>query len=397
MFGLEYLVSPLSTDEFLSKYWGKRAVLIPGNEKKFKELFGWNEVNHFLDESRGSYDGLRLIYEKNPLPHEELNRVDQWLEKGATLGINSINAVDAVMKEFSSMLARDLNTGVNINCYVSCPNKQGFDTHYDMHDVFALHLEGKKIWRVFEPTIQTYPLHAQGNIHKGSAPEDTDPYIQHEMTPGDILYIPRGHWHDALSITPSIHLAVGPESRSGYEFMVWLASQMMNNEEFFRKDFPVANVGSFGGAYADEALNKHLASFRERLHEMIDAESLPEAFNRYIMSANPVRRQHQLPDTWTIKETITEDTEFFIPADQKALIRYDEESKQATIHIRGHMLQILGIPSSMLKTLFSQPNAKFSGSKLLASSSDIEWSKLKAALLHMYEHGLIVLKKGEES
>ena len=85
MFGLEYLISPLSMDEFLSKYWGKRAVLIPGSDEKFKNMFGWNEVNHFLDDSRSSHDGLRLIYEKNPLPHEELNRVDQWLEKGASL------------------------------------------------------------------------------------------------------------------------------------------------------------------------------------------------------------------------------------------------------------------------------------------------------------------------
>ena len=396
MFGLEYLISPLSMDEFLSKYWGKRAVLIPGNDEKFKNMFGWNEVNHFLDDSRSSHDGLRLIYEKNPLPHEELNRVDQWLEKGASLGINSISAVDAVMKKFSSMLARDLNTGVNINCYVSCPNKQGFDTHYDMHDVFAVHLEGKKTWRVFEPSVQTYPLHSQGNIHTGSVPEDAEPYIEHEMNPGDVLYIPRGHWHDAMSVTPSIHLAVGPESRSGYEFMTWLAAQMMSNEEFFRKDFPVANTQSFGGTHADDALNEHFDSFRERLHEMIDAESLPEAFNRYIMSANPVRREHQLPDTWTIKETITQDTRFFIPAEQKALIRYDEETKQATIHIRGHMLQILGIPSLMLKTLFSQQNAKFSGKELLDSSPDIEWVKLKAALLHMYEHGLIVLIQDEE-
>lgn len=395
MFGLEHLVSPLSMDEFLNKYWGKRAVLIPGNEEKFKDLFSWNEVNGFLDQSRKTFDGLRLIYEKNGLSHEELNRVDYWLEKGATLGINSISAVDPVMKKFSSMLARDLNTGVNINCYVSCPNKQGFDTHYDMHDVFAVHLEGKKKWRVFEPTTMAHPLHAQGNMHIGSLAEDAEPYIEYEMNPGDVLYLPRGHWHDAMSVTPSIHLAVGPESRSGFEFLTWMASQMMKNEEFFRKDFPVANAKSFGGSNDDSALKKHFESFRDRLHEMIDAEALPEAFTRYIMSANPVNREHQLPATWTIKDTITQETRFFIPDEQKALIRYDEESKQATIHIRGHMLQIQGIPKSMLKTLFSQNNARFSGKELLHASPDLEWDKLKMALLHMYEHGLITLEQKE--
>lgn len=275
MFGLEYLIAPRSVDEFRDRYWGEWALHIPGQPDKFEGLFGWDDVNHALNHGRHSFEGVRLLYEKKGLPHEALSNIDHWLSQGATLVINNVNQIDPVAEKFATLLGADLNTHININSYMSCPNKQGFDNHFDGHDVFIAHLEGKKAWKVFEPTIKR-PLDRQ-NLDKGEPP-DTDPYLECELEPGDVLYIPRGHWHYACAITPSIHLTVGQDPRTGSDFLRWLADRLMNNEEFFRQDFPVVWAKELGGTHGNGAFAEHMEEFRRRMHEILDRDSLQEAF-----------------------------------------------------------------------------------------------------------------------
>ena len=144
MFGLEYLISPVAVDEFRTQSWGERACYIPGLESKFADLFGWDDINHIMNSSR-SWEGVRLVYETRNLPHEALGRLDAWLAKGATLVINSVNQLDPIVGRFATSLGHELNTHVNINSYTSCPAKQGFDNHFDRHDVFIVQIAGTKV------------------------------------------------------------------------------------------------------------------------------------------------------------------------------------------------------------------------------------------------------------
>jgi ribosomal protein L16 Arg81 hydroxylase len=388
-FGLAALVAPHEANEFLDNYWGKRAVHIEGANDKFSRLFDWDEVNNCLNHSRKSYDGMRLLFEKKELAPGEFFKLDYWLRKGATLVINQANDIDPIVAKFNTALARDLNTRVNTNCYVSCPTKQGFDTHFDQHDTIIIQTAGVKSWSVFEPTVN-YPLHAQGSSHGTPLPE-SDPYLECELTPGDVLYIPRGHWHFAVAVSPSIHLTMGPESRSAVDFLHWTTNQFMNNDEFFRVDFPIANAQILGGDRDDRELNEHLETFRAKLREFIDGDAFVETLVRYCMSANPVKKTHQLPTTWTLHESITPDTLFEMSPDQKALVRFDDSSKRATVHIRGALVQLFGIPKEYLSVLFGQPGVDFSGQTLLDRNPDLEWGTLKEALLHLYDQSMITV------
>ncbi|MEE2777814.1 MAG: cupin domain-containing protein [Acidobacteriota bacterium] len=390
MFGLDTLLSPLSSDEFLQKYWGKKAVLIPGEEAKFEDLFGWEDVNNIVNNSGPGFSALRLIHEKKGLPHEEFQRLADWLAKGATLGINHVDTIDPIVGRFADVLARDLNTHVNINSYVSCPAKQAFDLHFDEHDVFAVQLAGTKKWRVFEPTM-THPLHAQNLNHKGKPPE-TEPYIAADMTPGDVLYLPRGHWHYALAITPCIHFAVGPASRSSAEFLFWLTRQLMDGEEFFRQDIPVARSEHLGGDQPKEYLEENLSELRSRMKELLESDALQEAVIRYTMTTNPTRRNHQLPLTWSVVEEFDEDTRWRVPSEQKLLIRFDEEEKWAVVHTRGQMVNVQGVTPQLLSQVFSGPGATFCCRELLTASPDIAWPKLRQSIAEMYKLGLLLFE-----
>lgn len=392
MFGLQHLVSPVPVDEFIYDYWGKKAIYIPGGVDKFPGLFGWGDVDKGLNYNRMNYDGFRMVYEKQNLPHEEFANLEKWLFKGATLVLNHVNQVSENVRKFENVLEHDLNTRININSYVSCPSKQGFDIHFDRHDVFIIQTEGKKEWKVFEQTAPfTYPLHIQGN-DKGKPPEDAEPYLDCVMSEGDVMYIPRGHWHYAVSETPCVHLTVGPASRTGSEFLFWLTQKMMNNDEFFREDFPLIYASEFNGPLDDGALQRHLEKFKDRVKELIDSEALDESFIKYIMLSNGIRRSYQMPETWEIKDSITPETVFEIPEEQKFVIRYNSESKYAMVYSRGDDIELKNIPEDLLKALFSETGRDICGSVLQKEVPDIGWDKIKFALLLLYEKGLMYLK-----
>lgn len=388
MFGLDYLLGPLSEDEFLSDYWGKRAVLIQGEEDKFSDLFGWDEVNHFLNNTRTSYDGLRLLHEKRELPKTNLPDARSWLEKGATLVINSVNQVDPVVGRFSSFLGRELNTQIHTNCYASYTSKQGFDTHYDEHDVFIIQVEGNKQWAVFEPTY-LYPLHTMGPEKRGQPPA-SDAYIEYEMTPGDVLYIPRGHWHYAVAVTPSVHLTVGPQSRSGSEYLQWLIAQLMEADEFFRQDLPLAGTALLGGSLDDGPLLEHMDQLRDRIAQLMEPETLRESIVQYTTTNNPVRKEWNLPIDWDAENVVTPDRQFMLHPEQKVLIRYDDEKQDAVVYTRGQQVNLNGVPKAMLAMIFESAESRFSAQAIIDACPQLELAKIRGVIVHLCTLGIVI-------
>ena len=88
---------------------------------------------------------------------------------------------------------------------------QAFGPHFDTHDVFAIHFEGEKVWNIYEKTENNpinHPLfkyNAEERIKKAGRIID-----QITLKPGDLLYILRGQYHDALACkNGSIHLTFG--------------------------------------------------------------------------------------------------------------------------------------------------------------------------------------------
>ena len=361
---------------------------IPGEPEKFGNVFGWDEVNNHVNNTRPSFDGMRLVYDKNPLPPTEFKYVSRWLRKGATLVINNVDQIDPVMGTFNQLLGKDLNTTINTNCYASHPYRQGFDTHFDRHDVFILQTEGEKSWAVFPPT-RKYPLHHQATT-KDDPPTD-DPYIEQMLSPGDVLYIPRGHWHSAVAVTPSVHLTVGPQSRSECEFLSWLATQVMESEDEFRRDFPIADSSLFGGSRDSSELLEALEAFRNRVIGVLSDERLAETFIRFVMTMNPIKRVHTLQRDWVLKDKLKPETQFRIVSAQKLIIRYDTETQYAKLFIRGHVVNLEGIPERLLTDLFNDQGAVVSGGLLTRNCPEVDWEKISEVLIELHHLGLIEL------
>lgn len=386
MYGLQPLLEPLSREEFVRECHGQRARLIEGEPGKFGELCGWSDITHLLNHGGLQFPTAKFVLNKEPLGAESLQQADYWLRQGATLIINSMQRLDPVVEHFADALGRDMNTRININAYTSWPSKQGFDCHFDRHDVFIVQLEGSKTWKVFEPT-QPFPL----ELNKGSveSPPDSDPYLACRMTPGDVMYIPRGHWHYAVAESPSVHLTVGPSSRSGIDFLNWLTYQLLERNQFLRRDFPVVDSKLLGGSLDDTALFEHIRLFREVLQDALDEETLTNDFIQFCMTTNPAQRFCPLPDYVTLLEDWDPDTRFMVNPAQKALLRYDADGSHATVVVRGHILNLEEVPEALIERLFGDVPV-LTGRDLLEVAPDLKWKKLRPFLLRLFEIGVIM-------
>ncbi len=171
--------------------------------------------------------------------------------------------VDAVDELHSGigLLAVELEklfrTGVQVNAYASWTGQEGFGTHWDDHDVVVWQVDGAKRWQVFGPT-RRWPMHR--DVEEPPVPSGP-PVAEFVMNPGDVLYLPRGWWHNvrASEGVRSLHLTCGLTTKTGADLVAWLG-EALRRHEVFRSDVPV-----FGSAEEKQ-------SFVTTLRRLVETE-----------------------------------------------------------------------------------------------------------------------------
>jgi len=226
-------ISPISVDVFMVEYFDKRPVHIPAaaatrvplDWERFNELLAirshWIEPNINLIMNRRAVDRDFYMIDIATLAgaarRADAAKVEAFLAMGASMVGNAIEEIDAKTCAVVDMLSERFAGRAGANLYCSFKDVQAFDSHYDNHEVFAVHCEGEKVWRIYrnradaplDPVLGDEVAQARIDAAKGGV------LMEVRMRPGDLLYIPRGYFHDALaSSAESLHLtfAVAPHS-----------------------------------------------------------------------------------------------------------------------------------------------------------------------------------------
>jgi ribosomal protein L16 Arg81 hydroxylase len=274
---LGQLLQPYSVDDFLSENWTKRAIAVPAEHSdKFKHLFSWEQLNHLLN-----YHQLepRFVLNDNPLPPCDPQEWVTRCQQGASLVVSQLqhrvpalaNLVWAIQQEMG-------HKAIHTNVYCSWPSKQGFKIHYDSHEVFVLQIDGKKEWFVFEDTVKHPYREEKSEYH---TPPDSEPYLHTVLEPGDLLYIPRGHWHYAIACEqPSLHVTMGIRCFNGRDILENVTKFLqdhVSNEAVLRQNLPLFNDGNTAemSGYVENLL-EHLIN---KLTE--EKETITEKFVSY--------------------------------------------------------------------------------------------------------------------
>ena len=131
---------------------------------------------------------------------------------GATLVLQAMHRMWPPIQAFAVELSTQLGHPVQVNAYITPPQNRGFAPHYDVHDVFVLQFAGSKHWKIHAP-VHEAPLREQPWTDRKSAVAARaaeTPLVDTVLEPGDVLYLPRGYIHSAVSLGDvSGHLTIG--------------------------------------------------------------------------------------------------------------------------------------------------------------------------------------------
>lgn len=314
---LEKLLEPYPQEEFISSSWGKTYQHVPGWKGKFSHLLPWDQLNRILQQHRLDFPRLRLTQDgkslpassylryatggrrKTPIPRLQSDKLTQQLREGATLVLDAVDELSDALRELAEGLELFFHEHIQINAYAGWRTSQGFDLHWDDHDVFILQVTGRKHWKVYGMT-RAYPLAQDSEQAQKPAHE---PLWEQTLEEGDLLYIPRGWWHVARPLDePTLHLTVGVHNRTGIDLLRWV-SDRMRASEIFRADLPRFSSSA--------ERTRHLEELRKELLAEWDRDVLSRYFAE-LDGAAEARPRLGLP--WVVTPSV-------LPSSPQAMVR----------------------------------------------------------------------------
>ena len=304
------LIAPITPDEFFAEYYGQKPLHIPGESEKFASVMSWNGLNQALAiNAFWTKDNLKLYQDIAPVAVEDYCRsvpglgapvmrpnpdlVKSQMSRGASLVLNSIDTLTPGIQAVADVLERTLLGYTQLNLYCSFAGHKAFDSHFDTHEVFSLHTEGEKTWNIYEGRLDN-PVHHStfldltADQHRHNRRELM---MEVHMTPGDLLYLPRGQYHDALASSEgTLHLTFGVIPLRGLDVFELLEDEAIA-DSLFRQDLP--RVADDGGA---QDLGKRLGALANRLSDMMQEPSFLEAAIQLQKRRRGTRGTYVLPD-----------------------------------------------------------------------------------------------------
>ena len=254
----DQVIAPVGKDIFLSDYWEKSWLHLPGAPGRFADLLSWDDLSGMLENTRMAPPHIRLSkdgqtieperYVHTPpgagnLPRLESGRLVALLAEGATLVLQGVEEIAPRVRALSHSFRDALAARTHVNLYAGWRSENGFDLHWDPHEVMVLQLHGRKRWQIFGPT-QEQPLDI------GVPPKPTGAAVWDGLlNSGDILYLPRGWWHVAHPVNePSMHLTFGIAPMHGLNLLNWMAMKL-RGDVHLRRNLPLLQDTAVRDAY----------------------------------------------------------------------------------------------------------------------------------------------------
>ncbi len=303
------LVAPMSEQAFFAEVHGRAPAHIVGAADKFAGVLDWDGLSALVNQSGlWTQKSLELVLDNRKLSAAEycrpgkdrdnrdnllcdLDLVGMWLRRGASMVLNDIDSLAPGIKAVAGCLERALGAKVQGNLYCSWQAHQGFGSHFDTHDVYAVHVAGEKTWRLygrhFEDPIAHPAFNALGHAfheaHKGPLSQEVT------LRPGDLLYIPRGWYHDALATSAAtFHIAFGATTVIGIDALGPVFERAVL-DPLFRRTMP--NPSADRDAFA-----AHLAALGDRLAAIAREPALVDQLDRFTTAFHYQRTDLRLPD-----------------------------------------------------------------------------------------------------
>lgn len=234
-----------SKKNFLQNYHGKQPKIF--KNAIIDNKVTWSYINEMLQRSDIHQDHFQLSY-NGIVPKSEYIEsyhhlgilkhrfirpsLYSYLKNGATLTANRI-VNEPIINTYARQIEQFTGFSTICSAYIAFGEKSSFRPHWDSRDIFVLQTIGKKRWIIYPPSFEN-PLYMHKSLNMSEQyPCPKEPIMDIELEAGDILYLPRGFWHDPLPLgQETVHLTIAIYPPSGLDYTEWVFNKLADIHEF---------------------------------------------------------------------------------------------------------------------------------------------------------------------
>lgn len=299
--GLGLLLGPLR-DKFLRQYWPLRPFRYQGTAEQLARLTrleALQSVPKLLAARAASYQDVTVFGGNGFAKHMPPREAMHFYQRGDNLGCSELETTVPELRAVLAELASELTGSVqhwSCGMFAACGGR-GVTMHYDPVLTLNVQLRGEKVWRLAPNHHVEHPLVACDN-HDDHAPRfATRPFpvamptdaITFRARPGNVVFIPRGYWHETDTFGESLALAFTVRPPTWRDAVLHELRERLERDAGWR----AYAMGTAGSAQR-EALMAQLGALLAQLREVagsIDPASVLDASSAAGVRAPPARRR----------------------------------------------------------------------------------------------------------
>ncbi|GAA3522424.1 hypothetical protein GCM10022393_41260 [Aquimarina addita] len=272
--GFQDLIHPYSLADFSTHYWDKKSLLIKREDTcYFESLLTISNIDEVLDLNRPKGSSIRVVKYQEPLDKTKYENADGSLNlnqiyaayvDGYTIVVNEIDRFWKPLKIFCHTTRDFLNHKTVANMYLTPKNQKGLLPHYDTHDVFVIQVSGTKHWKLYDVA---YPTPMVNSFQPIFQREQLKNVKEITLNAGDMMYIPRGIPHEAITTDESsLHLTIGVYPTQWIDLLTKSLHHIAYTNVALRQALPIGFLESNPLAVHEEAQTKLQTILQEALN-----------------------------------------------------------------------------------------------------------------------------------
>ncbi|MDD0975996.1 JmjC domain-containing protein [Pseudomonas fontis] len=276
----------ISKAHFIDQYQGKKPLLIK-NAFDVSQAFSWADANQIIERSSVDSDDFKILHNGLVPKHEYVeayydvgmvrhrlikSAVYERMKNGATLIANKI-VNEPKVHAFARQVAQFTGRQTVSSAYAAFGRQASFQTHWDTRDIFSIQLLGRKRWIVYEPSFNDPLYMQQSKDLEQDYPCPAEAYMDFILAPGDVLYLPRGWWHNPLPFEEeTFHLSIGTFPAHALDYLQWSVQQQLPTLAAARKAMRTFE-------HDRETLSQLVTQFAELITDPAHYERFMDAFD----------------------------------------------------------------------------------------------------------------------
>jgi Cupin superfamily protein len=275
------LLAPVSLSEFLERFRARtRLHISAADPTRAQTLLPWHDIDtllsgHGLGENVGIWRDSVLVprqfYTSNGGKRLKASALHDLLTQGVSIVVDAVHRSIPQISQLAAAVEREMGIRTQINAYLSFSKGGVFKPHWDILDILAVQVHGRKHWRFWKAVVP-HPVEYADSV---SIDASAVPDQEIELAPGDVLFIPRGEPHAAaVSAGYSVHLTIGLRSETGINFLSYIQKKAAE-DPLLRMNLPRQHSDA------------HEAALKRRLQELIDAASMAQFLREGDLSRSP--------------------------------------------------------------------------------------------------------------